>query len=169
MSSAFINNNKTKMCCDLLNKPHCFHTNVFQLAVLTNVTIASSHSAPPDDGDYTETCCSCFNVNFNIPFKKNLCISWCKNFDNCIQSLFLGNALHGHFKGRHEYKLARRFSTNSRQKRGNRCCVSTIDIPGITRQEWAALWATRFANIYTHLLHHDSSTQHRTKCFFVKS
>ena len=31
----------------------------------------------PDDGDYTETCWSCFNVNFNIPFKAIiLCISW---------------------------------------------------------------------------------------------
>jgi len=26
--------------------------------------------ALPEDGDYTETCCSCFNVNFNTPFKK---------------------------------------------------------------------------------------------------
>jgi hypothetical protein len=34
------------------------------------VTLASSYSALPDDGDYTETCCSCFNVNFNAPFKK---------------------------------------------------------------------------------------------------
>ena len=34
------------------------------------VTLASSYSALPDDGDYTETCWSCFNVNFNSPFKK---------------------------------------------------------------------------------------------------
>jgi len=40
------------------------------LAVLTNVTLASSNSALRDDGDYTETCCSCFNVNFNTPLKK---------------------------------------------------------------------------------------------------
>jgi hypothetical protein len=46
------------------------HTDVFQLTVLTTVTLASSHSALPDDGDYTETCLSCFNVNFNTPFKK---------------------------------------------------------------------------------------------------
>ena len=50
--------------------------------VLTTVTLANSSSALPDDGDYTETYGSCFNVYFNIPLKKNLCISWCKNFDN---------------------------------------------------------------------------------------
>jgi len=32
------------------------HTNVFSLSVLTTVTLASSNSALPDDGDYTETC-----------------------------------------------------------------------------------------------------------------
>jgi hypothetical protein len=37
---------------------------------LTTVTLASSSSVLPDDGDYTETCWSCFNVNFNTPFKK---------------------------------------------------------------------------------------------------
>jgi hypothetical protein len=40
------------------------------LTVLTNVTLASSNSALPEDGDYTETFWSCFNVNFNTPFKK---------------------------------------------------------------------------------------------------
>jgi len=40
------------------------------LTVLTNVTLASPNSALPEDGDYTETCWSCFNMNFNIPFKK---------------------------------------------------------------------------------------------------
>ena len=40
------------------------------LTVLTNTTLASSNSALPEDGDYTETCWSCFSVNFNIPFKK---------------------------------------------------------------------------------------------------
>ena len=41
------------------------------------VTLASSNSVLPDDGDYTKTCWSCFNVNFNIPFKAVLlCISW---------------------------------------------------------------------------------------------
>ena len=29
------------------------------------VTLASSHSMLPDDGDHTETFWSCFNVNFN--------------------------------------------------------------------------------------------------------
>jgi len=83
------------------------------LTVLTNVTLQRSNSALPDDGDYTETCWSCFNVNFNTlnaelnpichllallgahhilhvsrirvntPFKK-LPIFWCKNFDNKI-------------------------------------------------------------------------------------
>jgi len=52
------------------------------LTVLTNVTLASSNSALPDGGDYTETCWSCFNVNINTHFKTNLGISWCKNFDN---------------------------------------------------------------------------------------
>jgi len=47
------------------------------MTVLTTVTLASSNSALPDDGVYTETCWSCFNVNFNIPFKTIiLCISW---------------------------------------------------------------------------------------------
>jgi hypothetical protein len=33
--------------------------------------------ALPDDGVCTETCRSCFNVNFNTPFKAILlCISW---------------------------------------------------------------------------------------------
>jgi len=36
---------------------NCFNT----------VTLASSHSTLPDDGDHTETCWICFNVNFNIP------------------------------------------------------------------------------------------------------
>jgi hypothetical protein len=51
------------------------------LILLTTVTLASSYSALPDDGDYTETCWSCFNVNFNTSFK-NLFITWCKSFDN---------------------------------------------------------------------------------------
>jgi len=46
------------------------HNNVLELTVLTNVTFASSNSALPDDGDYTETCWSCFNVSFNTAFKK---------------------------------------------------------------------------------------------------
>jgi hypothetical protein len=36
---------------------------------------------PNDDDDYTETCWSCFNINFNVDFKivfktVQLCISW---------------------------------------------------------------------------------------------
>jgi len=37
------------------------------LPVVTTVTLASSNIALPDDGDYTETCWSSFNVNFNTP------------------------------------------------------------------------------------------------------
>jgi len=38
-------------------------------------------STLPDDGDYIETCRSCFNVNFNVNFKIvfkaiQFCISW---------------------------------------------------------------------------------------------
>jgi hypothetical protein len=45
------------------------------------VTSASSNITLPDDGDGTETCWSCFNVNFNVNFKIvfktiHLCISW---------------------------------------------------------------------------------------------
>jgi hypothetical protein len=40
--------------------------------LLTTVTLASSNSALPDDGDYTETCWSCLNVNFDISFKAKL-------------------------------------------------------------------------------------------------
>jgi hypothetical protein len=39
------------------------------LTILTTVTLASSNNALPDDGVCTETCWSCFNVNFNTPFK----------------------------------------------------------------------------------------------------
>jgi hypothetical protein len=35
------------------------------LIILTNVALARSNDALPDDGDCTETCWSCFNVNFN--------------------------------------------------------------------------------------------------------
>jgi hypothetical protein len=45
------------------------HTDVFQFIILTTVTLARSNNAPPDDGDCTETCRSCFNVNFNAKFK----------------------------------------------------------------------------------------------------
>jgi len=35
------------------------------LTILTSVTLVSSNSALPDDGDYTATCWNCFDVNFN--------------------------------------------------------------------------------------------------------
>jgi len=47
------------------------------LIILRRVTLASSNNTLPDDGDCTETCCSCFNENFNIPFRAVLlCIVW---------------------------------------------------------------------------------------------
>jgi hypothetical protein len=45
------------------------YNKVNEWTVLKNITLASSNSALPDDGDYTETCWSCFNVNFNTSFK----------------------------------------------------------------------------------------------------
>ena len=39
------------------------------MVILTNATLARSNSALPDDDDYTETCWSCLNVNFNVNFK----------------------------------------------------------------------------------------------------
>ena len=45
------------------------HTDVFQLTVLRNVTLARSYSALPDDDNYTETCWTIFYVNFNTSFK----------------------------------------------------------------------------------------------------
>ena len=57
------------------------HSDVFYLTVLITVTLESSNSALSDDGDYTETCWSCFNVNFNTSFTAILmCISWQENF-----------------------------------------------------------------------------------------
>jgi hypothetical protein len=45
--------------------------------VLITVTLASSNSALPDDGVYTETRWSYFNINVKTPFKEILlCISW---------------------------------------------------------------------------------------------
>jgi len=47
------------------------------LIILATVTLASSNNALPGDGDCTETCRRCFNVNINILFKAILlCISW---------------------------------------------------------------------------------------------
>jgi Na+/H+-dicarboxylate symporter len=43
--------------------------------ILITITLASSNNTLPDDGDCTETCSSCFNVNFNIPLKQLYCAS----------------------------------------------------------------------------------------------
>jgi len=45
------------------------HTDVFQLIILTTITLASSNNALSSDGDCAETCHSYFNVNFNTLFK----------------------------------------------------------------------------------------------------
>jgi hypothetical protein len=43
-----------------------------------DVTLASSNCMlPDDDGDNTETCWSCFEVNFNILLKQLFCASVC--------------------------------------------------------------------------------------------
>jgi len=64
-----------------------------------NVTLATSNSALLDDGDYTETCWNCFNVNFNTPFKKSCasvgvktlivtCHGWHKCFFKITKNVF---------------------------------------------------------------------------------
>ena len=57
------------------------------MIILTTVTLTSSNNALPDDGDWTETCRSCFNANFNILFKAFLLyINWyIRNSDNTIE------------------------------------------------------------------------------------
>ena len=60
------------------------------MIILTTVTLASSNNALIDDAERTETCRSCFKVNFNVNFKIafkkiHLCVNWLKikkNFDN---------------------------------------------------------------------------------------
>ena len=52
-----------------------------QWNVLTTVNLASSNSALPDDGDYTETCWSCFNFNFNTLLKSCAILTfWRRNY-----------------------------------------------------------------------------------------
>jgi len=51
------------------------HNNVFYLIILITITLASSNNTLPDDGDLTETCRSCFNVNFSIFLKQLYCAS----------------------------------------------------------------------------------------------
>jgi len=49
---------------------------LFELAKVTTVILASTNKTLPDDGDCTETCRSCFKVNFNILVKAILlCVS----------------------------------------------------------------------------------------------
>jgi hypothetical protein len=60
------------------NLTHSFFYNMCQCILIdcfNTVTLASSYSALPDDGDHTETYWSCFSINFNTPFKAVLC-SW---------------------------------------------------------------------------------------------
>jgi len=59
----YINKDLIKYAATLLNYPRqC------SLTILTKLTLARSNRELPDDGDYTETCWSCFNVNFNVYF-----------------------------------------------------------------------------------------------------
>ena len=51
------------------------HSDVFQLIILTTITLASSNNALPDYGDCTEMCRSSFNVNFNVLLKQLYCAS----------------------------------------------------------------------------------------------
>jgi hypothetical protein len=70
------------------------------MIILTTVTLENSNNAIPDDGDCTEICRSCFNVNFNVNFKivfktVHLCISWLiKNFGR-IKMLASSSSLWG--------------------------------------------------------------------------
>jgi len=50
---------------------------LFKLAevMVATITSASLNKALPDDSDGTETCRSCFNVNFNILLKQISCAS----------------------------------------------------------------------------------------------
>jgi len=57
------------------------HTDVFELIILTTVTLASSNNMLPDDGDWTDTWQSCFNVNFEVNFKTALRQFTCASVD----------------------------------------------------------------------------------------
>ena len=50
-------------------------TKYFNWFFLITITLASSNNTLPDDGDWTETCRSCFNVSFNILLKQLYCAS----------------------------------------------------------------------------------------------
>jgi hypothetical protein len=51
------------------------HNDVFQLIILIIITLASIKNMLPDDGEFTETCRSCFNINVNILLKQFSCAS----------------------------------------------------------------------------------------------
>jgi hypothetical protein len=53
------------------NQPQrCILTDYFK-----NCNLVSSNNTLPDDGDWTKTCRSCFNVNFNILLRQPYCLS----------------------------------------------------------------------------------------------
>jgi len=57
------------------------HHQAAHYSILLSCILARPNSALPDDGDYTETCWSCFDVSFNVGFKTvfktiRLYISW---------------------------------------------------------------------------------------------
>jgi hypothetical protein len=71
------------VCCCRLVSLESWNVSFVKI-MLTKVTLARSISALPDDGDYTETCWSYFNVNFNVNFiivvkTIQLCIRWQTN------------------------------------------------------------------------------------------
>jgi hypothetical protein len=115
------------------------------LIIPTTVTLASSNNALPDDGvtDSTETCRSCFNVNFNIPFKATLlCISWLiKNCDDIIiiiyciilQTLLHVSALLHNLQGALKLRLLKlqnmkiiKITQSSRSFYGETCAVDRM-------------------------------------------
>jgi hypothetical protein len=59
------------------------------LTVLTDVTLASSNITLPKDGDYTETCWGCFNVNFNNPLIKTCASVGVKSLIIAAVSVFI--------------------------------------------------------------------------------
>jgi hypothetical protein len=75
-------NFKIDVKIDIKTAPTCFGV----ITIIRERTIRiflkqDTNSALLDDGDYTETCWSCFNVNFKVNFKIafktiQLCISW---------------------------------------------------------------------------------------------
>ena len=72
-----INTDLTKYAATPPNQPQrCILNDYFN-----TVTLASSNNTFPDDGNWTKTCRSCFNVNFNILLKQLNCASVGKKKD----------------------------------------------------------------------------------------